>query len=114
MWTSGSRNHTPKNHSPLPSKPYVVVTAALGLGRPDAEDPAAATQNVDWEPCQPPLLNCAPGADCARPTGQRFAFDAALIGPHPPGAAPVLGNEVDVRALGRERRIESQRAAALL
>src|SRR5258706_1233076 len=106
MWRSGSRNHTPEHHSPLPSEPDVVVTAALCLRRPYAEDPPAAALNVDRQPPQSPFLDRAPRADRARPARQCFAFDTALIGPHAPGAGFVLRNEVDVRAVGRDRGSE--------
>src|SRR5258708_37637956 len=114
MWTSSSRNHTSEHHSPLSSKPDVVVSSALSLRRPHAEDPPAAALDVDRKPPQSPFLDRATRADCARPARQRFALDAALIGPHAPGARFVLRNEVDVRALGRDPRSEPQRPAALL
>src|SRR6266568_4455786 len=114
MWTSSSRNHTSEHHSPLSSKPDVIVSSALSLRRPHAEDPPAAALDVDWKPPQSPFLDCATRADCARSARQRFALDAALIGPHPPAAGFVLRNEVDVGALGPYARSESQRPAALL
>src|SRR5438477_698708 len=113
MWPNGSRNNTAEHHSPLPGQPDVIVAAALRLRRPYAEDPAAAALDVDRKLPQAPFLDRATRADCARPTCQRLAFDAALIGPHAPRAGFVLRNEVDVRALGRQAGIESQRPAAL-
>src|SRR6266849_3032627 len=113
MWTSGSRNHTPKHHSPLPNKPDVLVTPALRPGGSYANDPAATALNVDWQPSQAPFLDRAAGADCPGSARQRLALDPALIGPHPPATARLSRNEVDVRPLGRERRIEAEGAAAL-
>src|SRR6266852_218076 len=103
MWTSGSRNHTPKHHSPLPNKPDVLVTPALRPGGSYANDPAATALNVDWQPSQAPFLDRAAGADCPGSARQRLALDPALIGPHPPATARLSRNEVDVRPPGRER-----------
>src|SRR5258706_12379658 len=114
MSTSRSRYPPPQLPSPLPSQPDVVVTAIRRLRRPHAEDPPAAALDVDRKLPQAPLLDRAPRANCARDTRQRLAFDAALIGPHAPRAGFVLRNEVDVRALRCQPRIESQRPAALL
>src|SRR5258705_11699131 len=114
MWTSGLRNHPPERHSSLPSQAGVVVTGILRLRRPHAEEPAAAALDVDRKLPQAPLLDRAPRANCARATRQRLAFDAALIGPHAPRAGFVLRNEVDVRALRCQPRIESKRPAAFL
>src|SRR6266705_1041552 len=113
MWTSPSSDHTSEHHSPLSSQPYVVVAAVLGLRRTDPQHPPAAALDSDWEPAQPPFLDGASRADRTGAAGQGFAFDAALIGPHPPHAVRVCGNEVDVGTLGRERRVEPQRPAAL-
>src|SRR2546425_7244282 len=113
MWTSGSRNHTPKHHSPLPNKPDVLVALAGRLGGSYPNHPPAAALNVDWQPSQPPFLDRAAGADGPGSARQRLAFHAALIGPHPPASARISRNEVDVRSLGRERRIEAEGAAAL-
>src|SRR6266545_2215498 len=113
MWTSPSSNHTSEHHSPLPRQPDVVVAATPGLPGPHTEDPAAAALDVDRQVPQTPFLDRASGANGAGAAGQGFAFDPALIGPHPPAASRVLRNEVDVGALGRERRIEPQRPAAL-
>src|SRR6266545_5759420 len=106
MWKRRSGDHTSKHHSPLSSQPYVVVAAVLGLPRTDPQHPPAAALDRDREPPESPFLDRAPCANGAGSAGQRFALDAALIGPHPPHVALVCGNEVDVGALGRERRVE--------
>src|SRR5438132_756328 len=113
MWTSGSRNHTAKHHSPLPNKPDVLVAPAGRLGGSCPNDPAAPALNVDWQLCQAPFLDRAAGADGPGSARQRLALHAALIGAHPPATARIRRNEVDVRPLGRERRIEAEGAAAL-
>src|SRR3989442_12577801 len=113
MWTSGSRNHTPNPHSPLPKNPGVLGAARGPLGGSYPNHPPATALNVAWQPSQPPFLDRAAGADGPGSTRQRLAFHAALIGPHPPASARISRNEVDVRSLGRERRIEAEGAAAL-
>src|SRR5437870_1622875 len=113
MWTSGSRNHTSKHHSPLPNKPDVLVAPAVRLRGSYANDPVATALNVDWRLSQAPFLDRAAGADGPGSARQRLALHAALIGAHPPATARIRRNEVDVRPLGRERRIEAEGAAAL-
>src|SRR4029077_8296418 len=113
MWTSGSRNHTPKHHSPLPNKPDVLVAPAGRLRGSFAQYAPPMALNVDWEPSQAPFLDRAAGADGPGSARQRLTFHAALIGPHSPAPARISRNEVDVRSLRRERRIEAEVAPAL-
>src|SRR5689334_22959817 len=104
MWTSQSRNHPSEHHSPLSSQPDIVVASGT-LGRTDRQNPAAAALDVDREPAQAPFLDRTTGRHGARATGQRLAFNAALVGPHAPGAGSA-GNEVHVGAVGCERPVE--------
>src|SRR2546422_7043630 len=113
MWTSGSGYHTSKHHSPLSSKPDIIVAAALRLGGSYAKDPAATALNVDWQPSQAPLLDRTACADGPGSTRQGLGLHATLIGPHPPATARISRNEVDVGPLRRERRIESEGPPAL-
>src|SRR6266516_2246974 len=112
MWTSWSRNHTSEHHSPLSSKPHLVITAILGFCRAYAEGQPTAAPDRDRQAREAPFMDGAAGTDSPRPTGQRVALHAALIDPHPPDATPrILRNAVDIGAVGSERRIEPYRAS---
>src|SRR5207244_9637109 len=113
MWTSGSRNHTSKHHSPLPNKPDVLVAPAVRLRGSYANDPVATALNVDWRLSQAPFLDRTAGADGPGSARHCLAFHATLVGPHPPASARISRNHVDFRTLGREHRRVAERASAL-
>src|SRR2546430_12976929 len=97
MWTSGSRNHTSKHHSPLPNKPDVLVAPAVRLRGSYANDPVATALNVDWRLSQAPFLDRTAGAGGPRSARPPLAFHATLTRPHPPATARISPNEVDHR-----------------
>src|SRR3970282_1622056 len=115
MWTSRSREHAPKHHPPLPSKPYILIGAARSLGRFDLEHAPPARLHVDGQTPQSPFLERASGGHGASPARQGFGLHAPLVSPHPPHPlrAP-WRNEVDVGAFRADGRVEAERPAAAL
>src|SRR5207245_9982663 len=108
MWTSGSRNHTSKHHSPLPNKPDVLVAPAVRLRGSYANDPVATALNVDWRLSQAPFLDRTAGADGPGSARQCLAFHPTLIGPPPPATARLSPNEVDGRPRRPPRRTDAE------
>src|SRR5579859_8056890 len=112
MWTSASRNHTSKHHSPLAGQPDILI-AARAPGRANAQNASAAAFDLERQPSQPPLLNGAGSAYGTSAACQCLALDPALIRAHPPAAVAGVGDEIHVGALRCERGVKPQQSTAV-